>query len=208
MKLYDYKMAPNPRRVHIFLAEKGLSYDDIGLDVITIDIGKGETFKKEFREISPYGGVPVLELDDGTRISESVAICRYFEEMYPENPLMGTDPKSKANIEMWNRRVELNLFNSIALCFRHSNPMWKNVLTQVPELSPVSAENAKKQLHKLNKQLEHNEFIAGDEFSVADITAFCAVDFAKMIRVRIDTERDPHLERWYQGMSARSSVSA
>lgn len=208
MKLYDFKMAPNPRRVRMFLAEKGISYEQAGIEVLIVDIGKGETFNKEFRKISPYGGLPVLELDDGTLISESMAISRYFEELYPENPLMGTDAKSKAVIEMWNRRIELGLYTSIAYAFRHGNPMWKPVTNQVAEFSEVSAENADKQIHKLNKHLAESEYVAGDEFSVADITALCAIDFAKVIKRRIDEEKHPHLARWYKLVSERASAQA
>jgi glutathione S-transferase len=209
MKLYDFKMAPNPRRVRMFLAEKGVSYAEAGIEVVNVDIAKGETFTKEFSEISPYGGLPVLELDDGLddgeRISESMAISRYFEELYPENPLMGKDAKSKALIEMWNRRMELGLYTSIALSFRHGNPMWKAVTTQVAEFSEVSAVDADKQIHKLNKRLAESEYVAGDTFSVADITALCAIDFAKVIKRRIDEEKHPHLARWYKLVSERPS---
>ena len=208
MKLYDFKMAPNPRRVRMFLAEKGVSYAKAGIEVVNVDIAKGETFTKEFREISPYGGLPVLELDDGGRISESMAISRYFEEIYPETPLMGTDAKSKALIEMWNRRMELGLYTSIALSFRHGNPMWKAVTTQVADFSEVSAVDADKQIHKLDKRLAESEYVAGDAFSVADITALCAIDFAKVIKRRIDEEKHPHLARWYKLVSARPSAQA
>ena len=208
MKLYDFKMAPNPRRVRMFLAEKGISYTEAGIEVVNVDMAKGETFSKEFREISPYGGLPVLELDDGERISESMAISRYFEELYPENPLMGTDAKSKALIEMWNRRMELGLYTSIALSFRHGNPMWKAVTTQVSEFSEVSAIDADKQIHKLNKRLAESEYVAGDTFSVADITALCAIDFAKVIKRRIDEEKHPHLARWHKLVSERPSALA
>jgi glutathione S-transferase len=211
MKLYDFKMAPNPRRVRMFLAEKGISYEAAGIEVVNVDMAKGETFTKEFREISPYGGLPVLELDEGSSegrilISESMAISRYFEELYPENPLMGMDAKSKALIEMWNRRMELGLYTSIALSFRHGNPMWQAVTTQVAEFSEVSAVDADKQIHKLNKRLAESEFVAGDSFSVADITALCAIDFAKVIKRRIDEEKHPHLARWYKLVSERASA--
>jgi glutathione S-transferase len=171
-------------------------------------MAKGETFTKEFREISPYGGLPVLELDDGERISESMAISRYFEELYPENPLMGTDAKSKALVEMWNRRMELGLYNSIALSFRHGNPMWQAVTTQVADFAEVSAVDADKQIHKLNKRLAESEYVAGDTFSVADITAVCAIDFAKVIKRRIDEEKHPHLARWHKFVSERPSSKA
>lgn len=204
MKLYNYKMAPNPRRVRMFLAEKNI----IDIEFVNIDIGKGETFSKEFRDINPYGGVPVLELDDGDYIAESMAICRYFEEVSPENPLMGTDAKSKAQIEMWNRRIELNLYNPIAYCFRHSNPMWKATVNQVPDFAEVSGDDADKNIHKLNKRLAVSEYVAGDSFSVADITALCAIDFAKVIQRRIDEEKHPHLARWYKQVSSRASATA
>ena len=208
MKLYDYKMAPNPRRVRMFIAEKGISYAEAGIEVVNVDIAKGETFSKEFKQISPYGGLPILELEDGELISESMAISRYFEELYPENPLMGTDAKSKAMIEMWNRRIELGLYTSIALSFRHGNPMWKPVTNQVEEFAEVSAENADKQIHKLDKRLSESEYVAGDSFSVADITALCAIDFAKVIKRRIDEEKHPHLARWHKLVSARESAQA
>jgi glutathione S-transferase len=213
MKLYDFKMAPNPRRVRLFLAEKGLSFAEAGIEVINVDIAKGETFSKAFREISPYGGVPVLELDDAgpeekVRISESMAISRYFEELYPENPLMGTDATSKALIEMWNRRIELGLYNAIASSFRHGNPMWKATTTQVAEFSEVSAVDADKHIHKLDKRLAECEYVAGDTFSVADITALCAIDFAKVINRRIDEEKHPHLARWYKSVNERPSAKA
>jgi glutathione S-transferase len=206
MKLYDFKMAPNPRRVRMFLAEKGISCAEAGIEVVNIDIGKGETFSKEFREISPYGGVPVLELNDGTCISESMAISRYFEEIYSQNPLMGTDARTKALVEMWNRRLELGLYNSIALSFKHGNPMWKAVTNQVAEFSEVSALEADKHIHKLNEHLADSKYIVGDEFSVADITALCSIDFAKVIKRRIDEEKHPHLARWYALVSARPSA--
>jgi glutathione S-transferase len=208
MKLYDYKMAPNPRRVRMFLAEKGISFQQAGIEVVNVDIAKGETFSKEFKEISPYGGLPVLELDDGTRISESMAIIRYFEELYPEKPLMGTDAKSKALIEMWNRRLELGLYSSIAYAFRHGNPMWKPVTNQVAEFAEVSGENADKYIHKLDKHLATSEYIVGDTFTVADVTALCAIDFAKVIKRRIDEEKHPHLARWHKLVSTRESALA
>jgi len=213
MKLYNYKMAPNPRRVRMFIAEKGISYSEAGIEVVNVDIAKGETFSKEFKQISPYGGLPVLELEgdaleDKVLISESMAISRYFEELYPENPLMGTDAKSKAMIEMWNRRIELGLYTSIALSFRHGNPMWKSVTNQVEGFAEVSAENVDKQIHKLDKRLSESKYVAGDSFSVADITTLCAIDFAKVIKRRINEEKHPHLARWHKLVSARESAQA
>jgi glutathione S-transferase len=208
MKLYDNKMAPNPRRVRMFIAEKGLSYTDAGIDVVNIDIAKGETFSDAFRKMSPYGGLPVLELDDGDCLTESMAICRYFEELYPDHPLMGGDAKSKAFIEMWNRRIEINLYQPVALSFRHGNPMWKAVTTQVAEFAEVSAADVDKNIHKLDKHLQHSQYVAGGAFSVADITAVCAIDFAKVISRRLNEEKHPHLARWHKQISARDSAKA
>ncbi len=208
MKLYDNAMAPNPRRVRMFIAEKGISYAQAGIEVVNVDISKGETFGEEFRKMSPYGGLPILELEDGVFLTESMAICRYFEELYPQLPLMGSDAQSKAVIEMWNRRIEMNLYQSIELSFRHGSPMWKAVTTQVAEFSEVSAVNVDKNIHKLNKHLQHSEYVAGDDFSVADITALCAIDFAKVISRRIDEKKHPHLARWHKQVSARDSAKA
>ncbi len=208
MKLYDNKMAPNPRRVRMFIAEKNISFSQAGIEVINVDIAKGETFSEKFRQMSPYGGLPVLELDDGDYLTESMAICRYFEELYPDSPLMGGDAKSKACIEMWNRRIEIYLYQSIAMSFRHGNPMWKSVTTQVAEFSEVSAIEVDKNIHKLDKHLQGSEYVAGNEFSVADITALCAIDFAKVISRRIDEEKHPHLARWHKKVSARNSAKA
>ena len=202
MKLYDYKMAPNPRRVRMFLVEKGIT----DIEKVDIDLGKGETYSKEFRAINPYGGLPVLELDSGEYVAESMAICRYFEEIEPNNPMMGSTPEEKARIEMWNRRVELQLYSPIASTFQNSNPFWAKVVKQVPQYAEVSIEKVDKMLHMLNKRCAESEYIAGNEFSVADITALCAIDFAKVIQRRVDAETHPHLAEWHAKVSQRPSA--
>ena len=204
MKLYDFKMAPNPRRVRMFLAEKGIS----DLEVVNVDIGKGETFKKEFREINPYGGLPVLELDSGECIAESMAICRYFEEVHPDNPLMGTDAASKARIEMWNRRLELHLYVAIAGCFQNTSPMWAKVVEQVADYADACLNKVDKHFHMLDKRLAESTYVAGEEFSVADITAICSIDFAKVIQRRLDEEKHPNIARWYKLVNERPSAKA
>jgi len=204
VKLYDYKMAPNPRRVRVFLAEKNIT----DLEVVNVDLGKAETRTPEFKKMNPYLSVPVLELDSGEYISESMAICRYFEETHPENPLLGTDPESKARIEMWNRRVELALYLPIAYTFRHGNPFWAKVMKQSAEFAEISSEDVDKQLYMFNKHLDGKQYIAGDEFSVADITLLCAIDFAKVIQKRINPETHPNLAAWHERVSARASAKA
>lgn len=204
MKLYDYKMAPSPRRVRIFLAEKNVT----DLEVINIDLGKAETRTKEFKEKNPYLSVPLLELDSGEHISESMAICRYFEETVSENPLFGTDALSKTQIEMWNRRIEFALYLPIAFAFRHGNEFWAKVMKQSPEFAEISLEDVDKQFHMFNKHLEGKEYVTGNAFSVADITLLCSIDFAKVIQRRIDPEKHSHLAAWHKRISERPSAQA
>ena len=139
MKLYDSKMAPNPRRVRIFLAEKGIQVPDE-----QVDLAKAQNRTPEFLKINPFGGVPVLQLDDGTNLAESVAICRYFEETHPEPRLMGVDARDKALVEMWQRRMELNLLAMVTGCFRNTSDFFKGRIPQVPEYGEVCRQAAEK----------------------------------------------------------------
>ena len=202
MKLYDSAMAPNPRRVRIFLAEKG-----IDVPKLQVDIAKAENRSAEFLKKNPLGGVPILELDDGTILSESVAICRYFEETKPEPNLMGRTAVEKAQIEMWQRRMELGLLSNTTGCFRNTHPFFKGRVPQVPEYGAVCKEAAVKQLAWLDGELAGRKFIAGDRYSIADITALVGVDFGKVSDIRIAPEHK-NLARWHQEVSARPSAKA
>jgi glutathione S-transferase len=202
MKLYDMSAAPNPRRVRIFLAEKGIT-----VPTVQVDLGKKEHLTEAFRKINPMQRVPVLELDDGTRIAESVAICRYFEEVQPEPPLFGRDPKEKALVEMWNRRMELNLQGAVANAFRHTNPGMADREEQVPAWGEVNDRRAREMFQWLNDDLGSRPYIAGDAFSIADITALVAVDFARIIKCRIG-ESQTNLARWHASVSGRPSAKA
>lgn len=202
MKLYDTTMAPNPRRVRIFLAEKGIS-----VPMEQVDLGAMAHTSDDFRKKNPLMRVPVLELDDGTCISESMAICRYFEELQPEPPLFGRDPKEKALVEMWNRRVELNVYSTIAAAFRHGNPAMAQREEQVPEWGAVNLRRAPQMLAFLDDALSGSRYLVGDYFSVADISALVAVDFARIIKVRIG-EAHRHLARWHELVSSRPSAKA
>ena len=144
MKLYDSKLAPNPRRVRIFLAEKG-----IAVPTVSVDITKAENRQPPFLAKNPMGGLPVLELDDGTCIAETVAICRYFEGVQPEPPLMGVDAKDRALVEMWNRRMELEVFVPIAQVFRNTHEFFKGRIEQVPAWGEVCRRSALKRLEWL-----------------------------------------------------------
>ena len=202
MKIYDSTMAPNPRRVRIFLAEKGIQ-----IPYEQVNIAKAENRQPEFLAINPMGGVPVLELDDGTYIAESVAICRYFEELHPEPPLFGADPLDKALVEMWHRRMELNLFTPVALCFRNTHDFFKGRIPQVPEYGKVSKEGAEKTLAWLDGVLADRPFIAGDHYTIADITALVGIDFGRISAIRI-TEDQTDLKRWYDSVASRPSAKA
>jgi glutathione S-transferase len=203
MKIYDYGMAPNPRRVRIFLAEKGV---EVPLE--PVDIMQKENMTAEFKAKNPMGRVPVLELDDGTCIAESVAICRYFEETHPNPPLMGTDPKTKAEIEMWSRRMEFEVMMNVVGTFRNTFPGFADRVKQVPAYAEVCQEAAVERVNWLDEVLSDREFIAGDTYSIADITALCSVDFAKAIKIRIDEEKQKNLARWYKAVSSRPSAKA
>lgn len=202
MKIYDTHTAPTPRRVRIFLAEK-----NIPMEYVQLDLQKGENLSPEMRLKNPIGKVPVLELDDGTCIGESVAICRYFEALQPDPPLMGTDPLQQAQIEMWQRQAEFGLFMQIGMCFQHSTGYFKDRMTPVPEYGLEAGKIASKYLNVLERQLSSNQFIAGDSFSIADITAFCAIDFGRVVKVKMD-EKHVNLQRWYQTINERPSSKA
>lgn len=202
MKLYDTTMAPNPRRVRIFLAEKGIS-----VPMEQVDLGKAENREPPFLAKNPMGQVPVLELDDGTCLAESVAICRYFEALHPTPPLLGIDPIDAAVVEMWNRRMEFALFANVTGCFRNTNDFFKGRVTQVPEYGAACKEAAAKQLAWLDELLAEREFVAGERYSIADITAQVAIDFARVIRLRVAPEQK-NLSRWHEAVSGRSSAKA
>lgn len=209
MKLYEYTMAPNPRRVRIFLAEKGVE-----IDTVQVDIPSGENLAAEFRAINPRSLLPTLVLDDGTVIDESVAICRYIEELHPEPPLMGTDAKSKAVIESAQRHMEWDGLLSVADAFRNSNPTFTDRgisgsegVPAIEALVDRGRAATKRFFGALNDTLGESEYVAGDAISIADITAFCVVDFAKWIQIRAGDEH-PNLNRWYAEFKARPSSQA
>src|SRR5262249_47510424 len=168
MKLYDSKTAPNPRRVRIFLAEKGVS-----VPVEQVDIVSAQNRSAEFRSKNAMGTLPVLELDDGTTIAESVAICRYFEELRPEPPLMGTDGKGGAVVEWGRRRLVWALFLPIAQVFRNGHAFFKGRIPQVPEYGEVCRTQAQQRLAWLDGVLAGRSFVAGERYTIADITALC-----------------------------------
>ena len=202
MKIYDSQTAPNPRRVRIFLAEKGIS-----VPYEPVDIVKADNRSAEFRRKNPLGTLPVLELDDGTCIAESVAICRYFEEVHPNPPLMGTDARDRAVVEMWQRRMELELFGPITQVFRNLHPFFAGRIPQVAEWGEVCRKAAETRLAWLDSVLAERQFIAGPRYTIADITALCGIDFGRVSKIRIQPEQT-HLARWHAAVSARPSAQA
>jgi len=202
VKIYDTKTAPTPRRVRIFLAEKGIE-----MDYVQVDIEKAENLSSDMRKKNPIGKVPILELDDGTCISESDAICTYFEALQPEPSLMGVTPLEKATIAQWARQVEFGLFMQVGLCFQHSTGYFKDRMTPVPEFGKEAGINASKFMHLLDKRLSDSTYIAGEAFSIADITALCAIDFARVVKIKPKPEQI-NLLRWHQAVSSRPSAKA
>jgi glutathione S-transferase len=200
VKLYDSAMAPNPRRVRIFLAEKGIE-----VPTEQVDIAKAENRKAPFLAKNPMGVLPVLELDDGTCIAESIAICRYFEGVQPDPPLFGVDTQDIAVVEMWNRRMELEVFNAITGTFRNTHDFFKGRIPQVPEWGEVCRGAAEKRLAWLDEVLADREFIAGERFTVADITALCGIDFGRVTKIGIQPEQK-NLSRWHEAVSSRPSA--
>jgi glutathione S-transferase len=188
--------------VRVFLAEKGIQ-----VPLEDIDIGKAVNREAAFLEKNPMAGVPVLELDDGTCIAESIAICRYFEEQQPEPPLFGVGAKERAEVDMWNRRMEFQILQPIADSFRQRHEFFKGRIRQCPDYAEVQRQNAEDNLKWLDRELANRHFIAGDRFSVADITAMIALDFGRVSKIMIQPDQK-NIARWHAEVSARPSAKA
>jgi glutathione S-transferase len=204
MKIYEASTAPNARRVRIFLAEKAM-LDQV--EFVQVDLQAGGNISAEFRQKNPLAKIPVMELDNDTFISESMAICRYFEALNPSKPLMGVTPLEQAEIEMWQRRCEISFMNIVGMGFQHSTGYFADRMTPVKEWGDVCIKDSIKFMSLLDAQLADNTYVAGESFSVADITAFVAMDFARVIRVKAD-ESLLNLHRWYDLINARESSKA
>ncbi|MGV8996499.1 MAG: glutathione S-transferase family protein [Parvibaculaceae bacterium] len=203
MKLYNENMpAPNPRRVRIYLAEKGLD-----VPLVHIAMMKREHKSPEFREKNSLGQVPSLELDDGTVISESVSICRYFEALHPEKPLFGRTPLEVAQIDMWLRRIEFVIMTPIGNYWRHAHPYTSKLLTQFKDFGESNVEAASRSLQWLNRELEGHDFVVGNDFSVADIMMLCSIDFGIYTGLNIPDDC-ANVKAWHERVSARPSAKA
>jgi glutathione S-transferase len=204
MKLYiDTGRAPNPRRVRIFLAEKGVT-----LPIEAVDLGAKAHRSEQFRAINPMQRLPALALDDGTVIAESIAICRYVEALHPAPPLFGEGAREQALVEMWQRWVEFHLLTAVSQAFRHLHPAMAEL--EVPQVAAWGEANKPRALDFLaflDGELGQRPFVAGSRFSVADITAVVAVDFMKPAKLMVP-EGLAHLHRWHREVSARPAVAA
>ena len=203
MLLYHDLRAPNPRRVRIFLAEKGVAYD-----TIEVSIAASENQTPEFRKKNPLALLPVLELADGKILRESMAICHYLEELYPEPNLFGKDPWERAQIEQWNRHAELELLRPIMEVFRNTHAFWQGRIKQSPEFGEIMRELVTDRFDWFEAELAQRPYFAGPRFTVADITALCAIDFGRVSNLRLKAEHHPQLVAWHARVSARPSAVA
>lgn len=209
MKIYDWHIAPNPRRLHLYLAEKGLKIE-------LVEVGQEDfTLAPWFKATYPHAMVPMLELDDGTHIGEAMAIARYFEEIHPEPPLMGVDARDKAIVDMWEKRANEEGMLPASELFRNTHekfaerglPGAADPIPAIPQLRDRGRERLARFFTKFDRQLADNEFVAGERWTVADASTLAAVDFAGWSDVKIPANC-PHLQRWYDAVSARPSAKA
>jgi glutathione S-transferase len=204
MKLHTSARAPNPRRVLMFMAEKNIT----GIDLVQVDLAKGEHRSEAFLALNPLGQVPVLELDDGRRLSETRAICTWLEGLHPQPNLMGEGFEERAFIEMMDRRCELQLFLRVANCVRHSHPGL--AMLEQPQFGDFGASQGEKvrdSARWLDGVLARQPYVAGERFTIADITAFCALEFARgLMRFRPGAEGMEHLQAWRDRVAERPSA--
>jgi len=203
MKLYDGGRAPNPRRVKVFLAEKAIT-----VPTEQVDLGKMAHKSAVYTAVNPLQRVPALELDDGTVICESIAICRYFEQFQPDPPLFGVGAKDIAVVEMWERRVEFHLLGPVSHVFRNSHPAMKEMeVPQVPAWAEANKPRIMDFLALLDRELGSRRYIAGERYTVADITGMISVDFLKPAKLEVPPAL-ANLKRWHVEVSARPSAKA
>ena len=203
MRIIETRTAPNPRRARIFLSEK-----QIAVPFEEVEIMQGELRTPEFSSVNPWQRVPVLILDDGTAISESVAICRYFEMSFPEPPMMGVGARDCAFVEMWNRRMELEVFHPISRSMQHTHPFFKDRFQQFPEYGGVQREHAIKRLEWLDSILAQRPFVAGERYTIADITAQVAIDVGAALGGFQVPGHIKHVKRWHESVLSWPSAKA
>lgn len=203
MKLYDGKMQPSARRLRMFLAEKGVS-----VPTVPIDLGTAENRTPKFLALNPVGELPTLELDDGTVLTESIALCRYFEALHPEPNLLGRGALETAQIEMWALRLMFRLYVPMTQAFQHTHKWWADRIQQVPEYGAISRQKVLDQLAQLETHMAGREFVAAPRFTLADIVAFTTIEFGKPVGIRLDPATLPNLARWREAVLTRPSAAA
>jgi glutathione S-transferase len=206
--LYDCSSAPSPRRARILLAEKGVAHE-----TVQVDLRSGEQLGEAYRRINPHCTVPTLRTDDGLTLTDNAGITAYVEARYPQPPLLGTTPAEKAEIASWNWRIEFEGLMAIAEALRNGSPAMANRAlpgpvdyAQIPELAQRGLARVQQFFATLNARLADRDFIATDRFSLCDITAVVAVDFARVVKVK-PGEAHPHLLRWRAGMAQRPAMA-
>lgn len=202
LKLYDNAFAPSPRRVRMFLAEKGLVFE-----TVPVDIAAGETASADFLAVNPLGELPVLELEDGTRLRESLAICRYLEAMHLEPALLGRDDRERAEIESIVLQLMFRVYVPTTHAFRHTHKFWAGRIAQVPEYGALARQSVLSEWQRLDGDLSSREFLAGDRFSFADIVGYTTLEFGKPSGIRLQ-EDQANLRRWHAAIAARPSAKA
>lgn len=203
MKLYDTLYAPNPRRVRWLMAEKGVT----DVEIVQVDLMSGQHRTPEYRDRAGLSHLPSLELDDGTCITESLAICRYLESVYPEPNLLGRDPVETAVIEMWTRRAELYLANPMMLHTRFTHPALSALEPPEPAVGAYNLKTAEKMMKTLDRRLAGRDWLAADRITLADIVAYTGIDFGRLVKYRLDPALE-NLARWREAMKARPAAEA
>jgi glutathione S-transferase len=202
MKLHEFPGAPNPKKVRVYLAEKGIEVPSQPVDIIT-----GENRKPEFLKKNPMGGLPVLELDDGSFLPESLAIIEYFEELHPHPPMIGTTPLERARVRALERLIELSILGRIAAIFQNTHPLFASRMKQSPDAAESARSALAANLKVLDEKIGSNAFVAGDEPTIADCTLFAALAFAEFGQIPIDPGLK-NVHRWYESFKKRPSASA
>ncbi|ANK82863.1 MAG: hypothetical protein TEF_20205 [Rhizobiales bacterium NRL2] len=202
MKLYDLNAGSNPRRVRIYLAEKGLE-----VPMQAVDMMSHENEAPDYLKINPLGKMPALVLDDGTILTESMAICRYFEELNPDPPMFGRDALEKAQVEMWNRRAELEVAIPTAQCFQNTHEFWKDRLEQIPAWGEACKAKVFDRFRIFDAHMEGREYLATDSYTVADISLQCGILLGKAVGIRVPDELE-NLSAWWQRVTSRPTARA
>lgn len=202
MKLHEFPGAPNPKKVRVYLAEKGIEVPSVPVNIVT-----GENRQPDFLKKNPMGGLPVLELDDGTYLPESLAIIEYFEELHPNPPMIGTTPLERARVRAIERLCELSILGRIAVIFQNTHPLFAGRLKQSPDAAESARAALATNLKVLDEKVGTNAFVAGPKPTIADCTLFAAFQFAEFGQIAIDPSLK-NLHRWYESFKKRPSAAA